>query len=267
LRRSFRDRAAYLGDSDFVEIPKQLTSKAHAKKLADSINRKRATPSRSLAGDMKLTLEGQDTTHFSIIDRRGLAVSNTYTLEKAWGSRIVVPGAGFLLNNEMGDFNWVRGLTTDSGRIGTMPNLIEPQKRMLSSQCPTIVCMDGRPILITGSPGGRSIISTVLQMIVNHVDFHMSPVESMTQPRMHHQWFPDRLQYEAAGQPVGEKLNKMGHTVAPAPQHGQGSAHSIWVLPGSGKRVGVADYRRGGAAALAESARCFRSGSPRGGVG
>lgn len=252
LRRSFRDRAAHLGDADFVEIPDHLTTAQHPQQWADSIDRQRATDSRKLAGEIKITDESPDTTHFSIIDGDGLAVSNTYTLEQAWGSRIVVPGAGFLVNNEMGDFNWVAGRTTPTGRIGTPANLIEPRKRMLSSQCPVIVCRDGRAVLITGSPGGRSIISTVLQTIVNHVDYQMSPRENLAQARMHHQWLPDALQYEKAGKEefaaTVEALTRMGHQVVPAPARGQGSAHSIWIDPSTGSRTGVADHRRGGQA-------------------
>src|SRR5207249_10616981 len=128
----------YLGDGDFVKIPSHLTSKEHAKKLAAGIDLKRATRSEDLAADIKLGREGDSTTHFSVIDRDGMAVSNTYTLERSYGSRIVVRGAGFLLNNEMMDFNWFPGVTTRSGVIGTLANQIQPRKRMLSSQTPTI---------------------------------------------------------------------------------------------------------------------------------
>src|SRR6202040_3778574 len=139
----------YLGDQDYVKVPTFLTAKDYARKLAAGIDRTRATPSESLAPELKITGEGDSTTHFSIIDGDGLAVSNTYTLERSYGSGIVVKGAGFLLNNEMMDFNWFPGETTRDGGIGTEPNLIVPGKRMLSSQTPTIVARDGKVLLIT----------------------------------------------------------------------------------------------------------------------
>src|SRR5262249_52269467 len=154
------DRARHLGDQDFVKVPAQLTTKEYAKKLAGSIDQKKATPSEELAKDVKLAAEGDSTTHFSVIDGDGMAVSNTYTLERSSGSRIVVKGAGFLLSNEMMDFNWFPGETTRSGQIGTEPNTIRPGKRMLSSQTPTAVSKDGKVVLVTGSPGSRTIINT-----------------------------------------------------------------------------------------------------------
>ena len=146
MKRAYRDRAAHLGDADFVDIPAKLTSKAYAHKLVENIHKHKATPSEDLAGKIKLAPEGDSTTHFSVIDADGLAVSNTYTLEQSYGSRIVVRGAGFLLNNEMGDFNPRPGVTDGVGRIGTAANLIAPGKRMLSSQCPTIVAAEGKPV-------------------------------------------------------------------------------------------------------------------------
>src|SRR5205807_8802057 len=151
------DRAKYLGDADYVKIPGYLTSKEYAKKLAASIDLKKATRSEDLAKEIKIGGESDNTTHFSVIDQDGMAVANTYTLERSYGSHIMVRGAGFLLNNEMGDFNWQPGVTNRHGAIGTEANQIAPGKRMLSSQTPTILVKDGKPVLITGSPGSRTI--------------------------------------------------------------------------------------------------------------
>src|SRR5262249_34218918 len=158
-------------DSDFVSIAPQLTSKDYAATLASQIDLDRATPSESLARDIPFAAEGTQTTHFSVLDSNGMAVSNTYTLEQAYGSRIMVAGYGFLLNNEMGDFNRRPGVTDRHGRIGTPPNRIAPGKRMLSSIAPTIVTKDGRVVMVTGSPGGRTIINTVLCVLLNRLEF------------------------------------------------------------------------------------------------
>ena len=189
MKRAYCDRARHLGDPEFTTIPETLTSKDYAKKLAAGIDLNRATPSEKLAPDIALAPEGDSTTHFSIIDRNGLAVSNTYTLENSYGSRVVVRGAGYILNNQMTDFNPRPGITTRGGTIGTKPNLIAPGKRMLSSQSPTLVYKNGKPLLITGSPGGRTIINTVLCVVVNVLDFDMPVQEAVDAPRLHHQWF------------------------------------------------------------------------------
>ncbi|MCA9121013.1 MAG: gamma-glutamyltransferase [Planctomycetaceae bacterium] len=250
MRRVFCDRARYLADPDFTEIPATLQTKAHAAELANSIDLAHATKSETLAPDIDLAPESPDTTHFSVIDRHGMAVSNTYTLEASWGSRIVVAGAGFVLNNEMGDFNWDRGVTRRTGQIGTAPNLIEPGKRMLSSQSPFIVTRNGKAFLLTGSPGGRTIINTVLGNLLNVLEFDMTLAEALDAPRMHHQWFPDELRFEGTKTPEYsvsiEQLRMMGHTVLHRDR--QGSAHSIQVDKASGQFIGVADWRRGGAA-------------------
>src|SRR5262245_20949100 len=162
MRRAYCDRARFLADPDFVKIPEKLTTKEYARELAKGIDLHHATPSEDLAGDIAVKGEGEHTTHFSVIDRDQMAVSLTYTLARLYGSKVVVAGAGVLLNDEMNDLNWAPGVTARSGRIGTEPNQVAPGKRMLSSQCPTIVVRDGRPVLITGSPGGRTIINTVL---------------------------------------------------------------------------------------------------------
>ena len=249
MRRAFCDRARYLGDPAFTKIPAHLTSKDYARQFAKQIDLAKATPSAELAKDIPLTAEGDSTTHFSVIDQDGLAVANTYTLEHSYGSRVVVKGAGFLLNNQMMDFNWHPGVTTTAGAIGTAPNLIAPGKRMLSSQTPTILAKDGKVVLVTGSPGSRTIINTVLGIVVSVVDYEMPIQEAVDAPRQHHQWFPDELRLEdlAKLKDTAARLEAMGHRVVGA--KAQGDAHSIWVNPQTGGYVGAADKRLSGKAA------------------
>lgn len=253
MKRAFRDRATYLGDRDFVEIPRTLTDKAYAKWLAAGISKNRATPSEELAGEIKLAPESPATTHFSVIDSRGMAVSNTTTLESSWGARIVVKGAGFVLNNEMGDFNWFPGRTDRNGKIGTIPNQIAPGKRMLSSQTPTIIAKEGKPVLITGSPGGRTIINTTLQVVLNVLEYGMSVDDAVAVERIHHQWFPDTLLIETfdgrIAPETAESLKALGHKVELRTKGStQGDAHTIWVDGKTGVYRGAADWRSGGAA-------------------
>jgi gamma-glutamyltranspeptidase/glutathione hydrolase len=250
MRRAYCDRARHLGDSDFVNIPGQLTDKAYAKQLAAAINPDKATASADLANDITLTDDRNHTTHFSVIDRDGMAVSNTYTLEDSFGGKVVVRGAGFLLNNEMGDFNPRPGMTNRRGQIGTLPNQVAPGKRMLSSMCPTIVSKDGRAVLVTGSPGGRTIINTVLCVVVNVIDFDMPLREAIDAPRMHHQWLPDGLlidkELRARYAPALDELRKRGHAIVVSKDH-LGDAHSIAVSKDG--YIGVADRRTSGWAA------------------
>jgi gamma-glutamyltranspeptidase/glutathione hydrolase len=250
MRRAYADRARSLGDPDFVANPGHASG--YAKELAATIDLRGATPSADLAGNLPLRDEPENTTHFSVVDGGGMAVSNTYTLEDSFGGKIVVPGAGFLLNNELGDFNPQPGVTTRSGQIGTAANVAAAGKRPLSSMSPTIVLKDGRVVLVTGSPGGRTIINTVLCVLINYMDYHMSPRECVAAPRHHHQWFPDRIVPEAAlaqeHAPALAELRSMGHAIAPAVRH-QGDAHSIFRDPKSGEWIGVADPRRAGSAA------------------
>ncbi len=242
MRRAYCDRARYLGDADFVEIPAFLTSKDHARKLSQSIDPRKATKSEELAKDIPLKGEGDSTTHFSVLDSDGMAVANTYTLERSYGSRIVVKGAGFVLNNEMMDFNWFPGETTRDGTIGTEPNQVAPGKRMLSSQTPTIVAKDGKVVLVTGSPGSRTIINTVLCVIVNTIDFDMNIQAAVDAPRLHHPWFPDKASFEGVGRygDAVKRLEAMGHSVRGTRQ---GDAHSIALDRRTGKYVGAADHR------------------------
>lgn len=243
-RRAFFVRATQVADPDFVRVPvAKLTSKAYASELAATIT-DRATPSANLAPFPIEGVEGTDTTHLSTMDSAGGAVALTYTLEEGYGSKSVVPGAGFLLNNEMGDFNLVPGSTTASGRVGTPANLIAPGKRMLSSQAPTIVLDSGKVRLVTGSPGGRTIPSTVLWVLLNALEFGRSPRAIVDAPRAHHPWFPDALVLEGPRWDESTKraLRERGHTVRGVGL--QGDANTIVVDLERGTLHGVADRRR-----------------------
>lgn len=250
MKRAFFDRARFLGDGDFVRIPSRLTRKGYARRLGGEIDLRFATPSETLAPEIRVVDESPQTTHFSVIDGEGMAVSNTTTLEASWGARIVVKGAGFVLNNEMGDFNRFPDHTDKDGRIGTRANRIVPGKRMLSSQSPTIVAYKGRPVLVTGSPGGRTIINTSLQMVLNVIEFEMDLIEAMRAERIHHQWFPDRIVHENHGghitSEVVAELEEKGHEVSSRSRIGD--AHSIRIDLDTGEYHGVADWRRNGAA-------------------
>jgi len=245
-RRAYCDRAKYLGDPAFTEIPVHLATKEHAKKLAATIDLEKATRSETLAPDLKITGESENTTHFSVVDKDGMVVSNTYTLENAFGCRIVVRGAGYILNNEMTDFNGKPGVTTRLGGIGTEPNTIAPGKRMLSSMCPVIVLKDGKPVLVTGSPGGRTIINTVLTVVLNVIDYGADVQAAVDAPRMHHQWFPDMIAMEDRPglDDLIQALKVKGHTVV---KRKQGDAHSIAIDPKTGLRTAGVDHRLDGA--------------------
>jgi gamma-glutamyltranspeptidase/glutathione hydrolase len=245
MRRAYLDRARYLGDPDFVQVPvDRLISKPHATEVAASIDASHATNSADLATDLAVAAkhEAEETTHFSVIDKNGMAVSSTYTLEGGYGSRVVVKGAGFLLNNEMGDFNKHPGVTDRSGNIGTDANLIDPGKRMLSSMTPTMVTREGKIVLITGSPGGRTIINTVLSVVLGVTEYGFNVREAVDAPRMHHQWLPDSVTIEKgrASDDVVEQLKKMGHTVTVGGQ--QGDANSI-LVDDKGQAWGANDRR------------------------
>jgi gamma-glutamyltranspeptidase/glutathione hydrolase len=245
-RRAFLDRARFLGDPDFVDVPvTTLISKPHARDQVSTINRSRASSSVELGKDI-VTMppaEPDETTHFSVVDRNGMAVSNTYTLEGGYGSHVVIAGTGILLNNEMGDFNKKPGTTNLTGDIGTPANVIAPGKRMLSSMTPVIVARAGKLVLVTGSPGGRTIINTSLDVVLGVTAWGLTGREAVDAPRMHHQWLPDRLTIEAGGVPEAtlETLVKMGHEVRM--QGRQGDAQSIWVHPNTGMIYGVVDKR------------------------
>ena len=241
LRRAFADRAQFIGDPAFnAEIPlDRLLSKAHAADLRATIRPDRA--STSAPDRFTWPRDRPDTTHLSVVDGKGHAVSLTYTLEASYGLGRIVPGAGFLLNNELGDFNAVPGLTDATGRIGTAPNLAQPGKRPLSSMCPVILVKDGAVFMVSGSPGGRTIPSTVLNTILQVVDFGLEAQAAVDAPRFHHQWLPDRIQVEA-GLPAAtrEALTALGHVLKDVPK--QGCAQVILVKHGIAQ--GAADTRR-----------------------
>ena len=243
MRRAFADRARFLGDPDWnPDMPiKRLTSKEYANQLRGTIQPDWATKSSDKSFSWRH--ESPQTTHLSVVDANRNAVALTYTLEYAYGSAIVVTGGGFILNNEMGDFNPQPGLTNDAGLIGTVPNLTAPGKRMLSSMTPTIVVKDDDVFMVTGSPGGRTIINTVLQTIVNVVDFGMNAQEAVDAGRMHHQWLPDRIAVERyAMSPDTKKiLRQLGHDVVEVTR--QGAAQVIVVDPETNMLNGGNDRR------------------------
>ena len=245
MRRAFADRARFLGDPDVNPgMPsriKRLTSKPYAAQLAHGI--RPDAVSMSDASKLSEIYESPHTTHYSVIDAAGNSVVVTYTLEESYGSRLVADGLGFLLNNEMGDFNPQPGRTDSTGLIGTSPNLIRPGHRMLSSMSPTILLRDGRPWLLIGSPGGRTIINTVLQVILNSVDFQQNLSEAIGAGRIHHQWLPDELVVEPGVLTAETRLGleRLGHRVRVGET--QGRAMGIAVEPVTGKRTGVADPR------------------------
>lgn len=245
MRRAYADRAQFVGDPAFnPDMPVDwLTSKEHADDLRASISTRRSSESDSSAFNGPLPFESEETTHFSVVDADGNMVSLTYTLEFGYGNSIVVDGAGFLLNNEMGDFNPKPGYTDRRGNIGTDPNLVAPQKRMLSSMTPSIVARDGKPILAIGSPGGRTIINTVLQVILNVIDHEMNVAQAVEAPRIHHQWLPDRSSFEAGyfTQDTIDRYERYGHEVTF--RGSQGRAMGIIIDYQNGVLHGAADSR------------------------
>ena len=250
MRRAYADRAEHLGDPDFNEgMPlERLTSKEYAEELRNTIDLERASNS-----DPELfaqAYESEETTHFSVVDRDGNMVSLTYTLEFGYGSAIVVEGGGYLLNNEMGDFNAVPGVTDANGLIGTPPNLIRPGKRPLSSMTPTIVAFDGQPLFAVGSPGGKTIINTVLQLVLNIVDHDYNIAESVEAPRIHHQWLPDVTSAEpnALSADTMRLYEAMGHSLMS--RGSQGAAMGVYHDREAGLFLGASDSRRGDGAAV-----------------
>jgi gamma-glutamyltranspeptidase/glutathione hydrolase len=246
-RRAYADRARWLGDPDFVSVPvARLTSKAYADTLSRGISRDRASKSVEIGSDIVTvrTAESNETTHFSVVDADGNAVSNTYTLEGGYGSGVVVRGAGFILNNEMGDFNKKPGDTNVGGDIGTPANLIAPGKRMLSSMSPAIVTRDGRLALVTGSPGGRTIPNTVLDVVLGVTAFGESIRQAVDAPRLHHQWLPDSTTIESGKvtDATIAALRARGQAVRISNSE-QGDAHSIWIDAKTGIAYGAADHR------------------------
>jgi gamma-glutamyltranspeptidase/glutathione hydrolase len=214
MKLAYADRSRYLGDPDFVDVPVDLlTDKAYAARLRDGID-DRARPSSEIAPGIRMSGESSDTTHYTVADSQGNVVSNTYTLNFSFGSHIAVPGTGLLLNNEMADFAAGPGQPNAYGLIGGKANAIAPRKRPLSSMTPTMVLKDGRPWLATGSPGGSAIITTVLQVLLNAMEFDMNVATAAAAPRLHHQWLPDRLRAERGFSPDTLRLlEARGHSI------------------------------------------------------
>lgn len=223
MKLAYADRAEYLGDPDFVKIPLQgLISKRYADALAAGIKPQQAKPSQDIKPGKPQPYESDQTTHYSVVDKAGNAVAVTYTLNTNFGSGIVAKGTGILLNNEMDDFAAKPGVANAYGLVGGDANAVQAGKRPLSSMTPTLVLKDGKPALVTGSPGGARIITTVLQQIVNYIDYGMNPLEAAATPRFHHQWTPDELRIEKGFSiDTLNLLQQWGHKVALKPAMGR----------------------------------------------
>ncbi len=247
MRRAYGDRNYYLGDPDFEEMPlDMLTNQEYADSLAASIRMDTVSPSERFN---KVPLESTETTHFSVVDSAGNAVAVTTTVNGYLGSAVTVRGAGFVMNNEMNDFAVNPGEPNAFGLVQGEVNAIEPGKRMLSSMSPTIVVdPEGRTELVTGTPGGATIITTVYQMVSNHVDFGMAVGTSVNAPRFHHQNLPDEVEYERNGlaDSVVAELQRRGHEMVEEDGY-SGDVESIYIAP-DGTLIGAADARRGGSA-------------------
>ncbi|KPP97589.1 gamma-glutamyltransferase [Marinobacter sp. HL-58] len=249
MKLAYADRAEYLGDTDFVEVPLDgLISKAYGESLRKTIDPDRARPASDIRAGDPGAWESPETTHFSIVDRWGNAVSNTYTINFSYGSGITVTGAGFLLNNEMDDFSAKPGEPNAYGLIGGEANKVEPGKRMLSSMSPTIVRRDGKNFLVTGSPGGSRIITTTLQVLLNVIDHDMNIQSAVSAPRIHHQWLPDEILIEQGISPDTVRLlEDKGHEVVPG--SAMGAIQSI-LIDNEGTLHGGADPRRSTSSAM-----------------
>jgi gamma-glutamyltranspeptidase/glutathione hydrolase len=250
MRRAFADRAHYLGDPDFVKVPvAALTSRAYADRLAATINLQRASTSQEVRHGQLLPHESEETTHFTIVDKEGNVVANTYTLNDSYGNKITVEGAGFLLNNEMDDFAPKPGSPNAYGLIQGEANAVAARKRPLSSMTPTIVLKDGKLYFAVGSPGGPTIINTVTQVLINIIDHGMNIQQAIDWPRVHHQWMPDQIVYEPFGlaPDVIKALQKMGHKFVDRPRY-MGDAEAIMIEEKTGLRLGASDPRLDGRA-------------------
>ncbi|MDJ0839112.1 MAG: gamma-glutamyltransferase [Acidobacteriota bacterium] len=249
MKPAYADRSKYLGDPDFYDVPVSgLISKDYADELRKKISQETARPSTDIGPADPLPYESTETTHYSVVDQYGNAVAVTYTLNFSFGTSLVAAGTGILLNNEMDDFSSKPGSPNAFGLLGGEANAIQPGKRPLSSMTPTMVFKDGKPMLITGSPGGSTIITAVLQIILNVVDHKMNIAEAACTPRMHHQWLPDKLRLEKGiSVDTLRLLESMGHKVERTDT--MGSTQSI--LLKDGKMFGASDPRRPGAGAAA----------------
>lgn len=247
MKRCYADRAAYVGDPGFIKVPiPGLLSADYIAERARSIDPKRATPSASIREGAPVPAESGETTHFSVVDGQGNAVSNTYTLRDGYGSGITVAGAGFLLNNVMDEFAAKAGAPNAFGFPAGEVNTIAPGKRPVSSQTPLIALKDGKLAFVVGSPGGTTIPNTVLQVTLNVIDHGMNIQEAIDAPRIHHQWLPDVVRYEKYGlaADVIQALETRGHTLQPPDQVSTiGMAHGIQIEAGTGVRLGASDAR------------------------
>jgi gamma-glutamyltranspeptidase/glutathione hydrolase len=246
-RRVYADRSEWLGDPEFFDVPVAgLVSPRYADRLRAGISETRATQSRDVKPGQPREFEHSETTHYSVVDAEGSAVATTTTLNGSYGSGLAVTGAGFLLNNEMDDFSAKAGRPNMFGLIGGEANAVAAGKRMLSSMTPTILVKDGRTRLVAGSPGGSRIITTVLQVVLNVVDFRMNVQEAVDAPRFHHQWLPDVVRLERQGFPadVVTALEAMGH--ATEVRDDMGDVHAIMIDPATSLRLGASDPRQDG---------------------
>jgi len=250
MKRAYADRARYLGDPAFADAPlERLTAKSYAAKLAETISLDHAARAADVAAAPPAPREGSNTTHFSVVDRFGNAVSNTYTLNFSYGVGLVADGTGVLLNNELDDFTAAPGAANAYGLVGFEANLPGPGKRPLSSMSPTIVLKDGKVVLVTGSPGGSRIISAVLQVIVDVLDFELDAAHAVAAPRVHQQWLPEEVRVEHGfPEAVLAGLREKGHTVIEP--LGQTSANSIAAIEGGW--LGAPDPRTRGATAAGQ---------------
>ncbi|MFB2641242.1 gamma-glutamyltransferase [Shewanella bicestrii] len=248
MKHAYADRSEYLGDPDFYKVPvKQLTNKDYAQKIASQIALNKTTPSTEIKPGNLAPYESDQTTHFSVVDKWGNAVSNTYTLNFSYGSGLVAKGTGILLNNEMDDFSAKPGTPNGYGLVGGDANAVEGNKRPLSSMSPTIVMKDGKPFLVTGSPGGSRIITTTLQIIMNVIDHGLNIAEASNAARVHHQWLPDELRVESSlNRDTISLLEAKGHKVKV--QSAMGSTQSIMVTDQG--IFGASDPRHSGSEAV-----------------
>jgi gamma-glutamyltranspeptidase/glutathione hydrolase len=249
-----------MGDADFVKVPiAGLISKKYAAELVKTIDLQHATPSAQIKAGAPAVYESTETTHFTVIDAEGNVVSNTYTLNGSYGSGAIAKGTGVLLNNEMDDFTSKPGVPNAYGLLQSENNAIAPRKRPLSAMTPTLVLKDGKLWFAVGSPGGPTIINTVLQIIVNVIDYGMNIQQAIDAPRYHHQWMPDEIQYEPFGlnADTRKELARRGQ-IFPKRSGSSGAteettsyigdAHGIMIEAKTGMRLGASDSRRGGVA-------------------
>lgn len=252
MRRAFRDRIEYIGDPGFVSVPvARMLERSYLATRMANYDPGKATPSEAIKPGLGAPHESRETTHYSVVDAQGNAVSNTYTLRNSYGSGVTIPGTGLLMNNVMDDLASKVGAPNMLGLIQGPANAIEPGKRAVSSMTTTLVFKDGKLVLVTGSPGGPTIINTVFQIVTNVIDFQMPVAQAVEAPRIHHQWMPDQLEFEKYGLSVDTvvALRAMGHTVVERPGY-QGDAESIAIDPATGKIFGASDPRQADARAV-----------------